>query len=409
MDARPAVLDTAASELPFPFPTNPLDPWGGRSGDAVADASRTKLRRKLRQTCPTVPGVYGMLDRQGELIYVGKSKSLRSRLQSYFSDSNSDSKAGRIVEGARVIQWETQPSEFAALLREQQLIRAHSPRWNVQGVPKRQRPVYLCLGRKPAMFFLATKPPAGTDAVEGPFYGLGRMREVVEALNKTFKLRDCSAKQVFRFADQQDLFDMEYRPGCLRLETETCLGPCAAACSHTDYRAAVNAAESFLDGFNHEPLIQAQDAFERAMEHRQYELAGRQHRLMRSLEYVDRKLALLATARRIHTFVYRSAGYDGRNVWYLVHSGEIVDVMAEPRRQATSSRIQNEAPVFSTEECRRQLNRWKRQTSDRLSRGHGPYPQTLAIVASWFRKHRSELEHTSSPNELIQWTKKATV
>ena len=147
-----------------------------------------------------------------------------------------------MIESARAIQWETQPSEFAALIREQQLIRRFSPRWNVQGVPKRQRPIYLCLGRTPAYFFLSATPPSNCIGVAGPFYGAARMRLAVESLNKVFRLRDCGEKQVFRFAEQLQLFDMEYRPGCLRCEIGTCLGPCAAECTRGQYETQVNAA-----------------------------------------------------------------------------------------------------------------------------------------------------------------------
>ena len=211
----------------FGFGTDPLNPHAVRPIEVVGGRRQDELRRQIVQSCPQVPGVYGMLDRKGQLIYVGKSKSLRSRLLSYFAASNAEEKGGRIIENARAIQWETQPSEFASLVREQQLIRTFSPRWNVQGVPKRQRPVYLCLGRAPETFFLSAKPVADCIAMEGPFHGAGRMRRAVDALNKVFKLRDCSQKQVFHFAEQLALFELDHRPGCLRLEVGTCLGPCA--------------------------------------------------------------------------------------------------------------------------------------------------------------------------------------
>ena len=370
------------------FGADPLCPHRGRPGDVIRGVDPDTLRTAVKRSAPSVPGVYGMYDRDGELIYVGKSKTLRSRLMSYFSESNREEKGGRIVAGATAIRYQTTPSEFAALLREQQLIRRFSPRWNVQGVPRRQRPVYLCLGRNPAMFFLAAKYPEGARAVEGPFFGRVRMQLAVECLNKIFGLRDCSSKQVFRFAEQLDLFDMRYRPGCLRLETDGCLGPCAAACTHDEYNAAVNAAESFLDGFNHEPLVSTEDSFERAVANRQYELAGRLNETLKSLRYVDRKLAMLATARRTHTFVYPVAGYDGCDTWYLIHCGEVVDVMAAPRTDAARRKA---LPT---------LRQWRASARNRLGRGHGPHPQTLSIVASWFRKHRGELEQTVAPEDL---------
>ncbi|MCG8649994.1 MAG: GIY-YIG nuclease family protein, partial [Pirellulales bacterium] len=269
-------MDALWREQPvFGFGVDPLNPHPARPIEAVGERSIDQLRRRIVQSCPRVPGVYGMLDRKGQLIYVGKSKSLRSRLLSYFAASNAAEKGARIIENTRAIQWETQPSEFASLVREQQLIRQFAPRWNVQGVPQRQRPVYLCLGRGPAAsFFLAPTPPPHCIAVEGPFHGAGRMRQAVEALNKVFKLRDCSQQQVIRFAEQLPLFELEYRPGCLRLEVGTCTGPCAAACTRQAYDRQVNAAHSFLDGFNDEPLSVVRDQMDKAVDDRQYELAG---------------------------------------------------------------------------------------------------------------------------------------
>jgi excinuclease ABC subunit C len=373
----------------FGFGIDPLNPYPPRDVDAVGGRSCDDLRRRVRQSCPRVPGVYGMLDRRGQLIYIGKSKSLRSRLLSYFADSNSAEKGGRIIENTRVIQWETQPSEFAALVREQQLIREFTPRWNVQGVPKRQRPVYLCLGRDPApYFYLAATPPGDCVAVEGPFHGAGRMRWAVDSLNKVFKLRDCSQKQRFHFADQIPLFDLEHRPGCLRLEIGTCVGPCAGACTRRQYRDQVNAAESFLDGFNDEPLVSVRDRMQQAMDDRQYELAGRAHRTLKSLEYVHRKLTLLARARRRYTFVYAVSGYDGCGIWYLIHSGEIAGVAAAPRNAQQQAELE---PL---------IHNWQSIIRNRLDRGHGAYPHTLSLVASWFKKHRGELDRTFTPESV---------
>lgn len=362
------------------FGANPFNPYSARPTDLIGGDSKTQLRQRLVQTCPTVPGVYGMLDRHGRLIYVGKSKSLRSRLGSYFARSNADEKSGRIIENTRAIIWETQPSDFAALVREQQLIRRFSPRWNVQGVPKRQRPVYLCLGRTPAMFFLSAEPPADCVAVEGPFHGVGRMKRSVDSLNKVFRLRDCGQKQIFHFAEQLELFSMEHRPGCLRHEVGTCSGPCAAGCSRQEYDLQVSAAESFLDGFNAEPLTVAREQFERAMLNQQYELAGRAHQTVKSLEYVERKLKILCSARRRFTFIYAVPGYDGCGIWYLIHSGEIADAMAAPKSQQIDSEVASK------------LRQWSAVTQRQLQRGHGLYPHTLQLVASWFRKHRSELQ-----------------
>ncbi len=380
----------------FGFGVDSLNPHAPRGIEAVGGQTKDSIRSQIVEACPSVPGVYGMLDRKGDLIYVGKSKSLRSRLLSYFATSSEKEKGGRIIENTRAIQWETQPSEFAALLREQQLIRRFTPRWNVQGIPKRQRPVYLCLGRSPAAyFFIAAKPPANCIAVEGPFFGAGRMQHAVDALNKVFKLRDCSQKQVFHFAEQLQLFDLEHRPGCLRLELETCLGPCAAACTAETYQSQLNASESFIDGFNDEPLVAIRDQMETAAANRQYELAARAFETLSAIEYVYRKLGLLAKARRDYTFIYPVMGYDGCHTWYLIHSGELADVAVAPKTPDQYSQLKST------------LKHWRAITTSPIDRGHGPYPHTLHLVASWFRKNREERKRVFSPEDAGRKYRKA--
>src|SRR5437764_643542 len=73
-----------------------------------------RLRARVRAECPRLPGVYGMVDAAGELVYVGKAKVLRSRLLSYFRPNSRDPKAGRIIEATRLIAWEPAHAEFAA-------------------------------------------------------------------------------------------------------------------------------------------------------------------------------------------------------------------------------------------------------------------------------------------------------
>jgi excinuclease ABC subunit C len=371
------------------FGSNPLCPHPVRPLQRVGHRTRTHLQKQVAEACPAVPGVYGMLDRAGDLIYVGKSKSLRHRVMSYFTSCNKQEKSGRIIESTRAVQWETKPSEFAALLREQQLIRRYLPRWNVQGMPNRQRPVYLCLGRAPAAyFFTATTPPKDLISCEGPFYGAARMKCAVDSLNQFFKLRDCSQKTVFHFADQMALFELQHRAGCLRYETGSCLGPCAGACTRAGYDSQVLAAQSFLDAFNDEPIVTMREAMEQASANQQYELAARRLKDWEALDYLYRKLVYLAEARRAYSFVYPVRGFDGQDTWYLIRAGEVSDSMVAPRCTKTLAAV------------RPQMKAWSSQLQNPFDHGTGRHSHTVNLVASWFRKNRPELSQTFSPSAL---------
>ena len=161
------------------FPSSAFSGFGPSAHEpAPAQLVRIQGRRAgplsqgVREWAQRRPGVYGMLDEGDQLIYVGKAKSLRSRLLSYFRRKSRDRKAGRIISRTRSIVWEHVPSEFAALLRELELIRRWRPRYNVMGQPGRRRPIHVCLGRQPAPYvFLAHIPPRESISLRPDFRG----------------------------------------------------------------------------------------------------------------------------------------------------------------------------------------------------------------------------------------------
>ncbi len=91
---------------------------------------------------------------------------------------------------------------------------------------------------------------------------------------------------------------------------------------------------------------------------------------------------MLLSARRKYTFVYAVPGYDGCGNWYLIHSGEIADVVRAPCNE-------NELAALKPK-----LKSWAAISANRLDRGHGAFPHTLPLVASWFKKNDHELDRT---------------
>jgi excinuclease ABC subunit C len=337
-----------------------------------------RLRALMRRDCPRLPGVYGMVDRAGELIYVGKAKNLRARLLSYFRPRSRDAKAGRILKDTRALAWEVAPSEFAALLRELELIQRWQPRFNVQGQPGRRRRVYVCVGRKPApTVFLAREPPRTAFAHFGPVPAGFPAREAVRRLNDWFRLRDCPQSQEMTFADQPELFALPLTPGCIRHEIGSCLGPCAAACSRDDYAAAVAAVLAFLRGEDASPLT----AIEREMTAASAELAFERAAALRdkldSLTRLSDHLRYVREASR-HSFIYPVRGHDETELWYVIHGGRVCAVVPAPRDEA-SRRAAAEVleGVYQREPIR----------SGPPGLGH---IDGVLLVAAWFRRRGEE-------------------
>jgi len=272
-----------------------------------------------------------MLDPRGRLVYVGKAKDLRARLLTYFRRGSRDAKAGKIVAVARTILWENAPCEFAALLRELELIRQFRPTYNVQGIPGRRQYTYLCLGRKPAPYFYLHREPSPTAlATYGPLPGSYRLGETVRRLNDLFHLRDCPQSQTMRFAEQGELFPVLEPAGCLRFEIGTCPAPCIAAVTRPQYTRNVRAAKAFLDGKDHEtmPRLRAEMAAASADLH--FEKAATRRDRIDDLCWLQERLAWLQSARQEFCFVYPVGTTEGRRIWYLIRGGRVLMALAEP-------------------------------------------------------------------------------
>jgi excinuclease ABC subunit C len=325
-----------------------------------------------------------MIDAAGELIYVGKAKCLRSRLLSYFRPKSRDPKAGRIVQDARVVAWEPAQGEFAALLRELELICRWRPRFNVRGQPHRRRRTYVCVGREPAPYlFLSPRPPTTAFAGFGPVPAGETAREAVRRLNDWFRLRDCPQAQKMVFADQRGLFSLDLVAGCLRVEINACLGPCAAACSRTDYSAAVRDAVRFLEGADVSPLETLQREMQEASSARAFERAAALRDRWTPMQWLSVHLERVRQACR-RSCVYPTVGRDGsRDHWCLIHHGRVRAVTPAPRddvgRAATAAALD---AVYHG------------------GAGGPPRPDEIdgvLLVAAWFRRHPVEKEKVLAP------------
>lgn len=383
-------MEAILSEARFnDFGIDSLNPFVRSGLRSVEGSTSRALREQVRTHVPREPGVYGMIDCLGRLIYVGKSKALRNRLLSYFLPGNEEDKSGRIVQSTATIVWETQPSEFAALLREQSLIRQFQPRFNVQGMPRRQQAVYVCLGRGPAeQLYVSRRHDPSASYSLGPLVGAGRANRAVEILNRVYQLRDCTSSQPCSFTDQLQLFDIELRPGCLRLEIGTCLGPCIAACSRQDYSVQVRHARQFLAGQDVSALQSLKDSMHRTAERRHFEQAMNLKQDIQDVQWLAYRAADVALAREKYTFIYPITGgteSNRRSVWYLIRRGMVEGAIAAP--QTTEQRSQ----------VRHVVQQWWLQP-DLVGSSFAPRPETLALIASWFRKHRKELKAAFQPN-----------
>ncbi len=355
---------------------------------AIQGRRPARLRALVRADCPKLPGIYGMVDGHGELIYVGKAKCLRSRLLSYFRPNSREPKAGRILEHTRLLAWEVGTSEFAALLRELELIRRWRPRFNVQGQPRRRRSGYVCLGRQPAPYvFLASRPPSTALAHFGPVPLGPTTRDAVGKLNDWFRLRDCPEAQEMVFADQQELFPVELTPGCIRHEIGQCLAPCAAVCTRAEYTRQIRAARLFLEGADLTPLKILERDMAAASAALAFERAAALRDKLEVLRWLHERLERVRDAARL-SCIYPLRGHDDTEFWYLIHGGRVRAVLPAPREE-----VDQHAAAAALRAVYQQPEKAATPSLDEID--------NVLLVSAWFRKYPAELQQIRDPFSIL--------
>ena len=198
--------------------------------------------RPLPGSVPDAPGSYQFLDRDGRVLYVGKAKSLRQRLNSYFQDTGGLApRTAQMVEQADHVEWMVVGSETEALLLEHNLIKQFQPRYNVRLKDDKSYP-WLAVtvnDEWPRPAVVRGRKRSGVRYF-GPYANVGAIRETLDLLLRSFPVRTCSDTK-FRRHERLG------RP-CLLFHIERCSGPCVGEVNRADYDRMVADLISFLSG-----------------------------------------------------------------------------------------------------------------------------------------------------------------
>ena len=200
------------------------------------------MTRPLSGSIPDAPGSYQFIDRDGRVLYVGKAKSLRQRLNSYFQDPGGLApRTAQMVQAADHVEWMVVDSESEALLLEHTLIKQFQPRFNVRLKDDKSYP-WLALTVNddwPRPAVVRGRKRSGVRYF-GPYPNVGAIRETLDLLLRSFPVRTCSDTK-FRRHERLG------RP-CLLFHIERCSGPCVGEVTHEEYDRLVADLVSFLGG-----------------------------------------------------------------------------------------------------------------------------------------------------------------
>ncbi|MBZ0329259.1 excinuclease ABC subunit UvrC [Halomonas sp. ANAO-440] len=229
------------------------------------------------------PGIYRMLDEQGETLYVGKAKRLKARLSSYFRgtlNAKTQAMVGRIAD----VQVTVTRSEIEALLLEQTLIKELRPPYNILLRDDKSYPFVFVTDRHPypALEYKRARRRHEDGRYLGPYPSSGAVRESLSLMQKIFRIRNC----------EDSVFAHRTRP-CLQYQIQRCSGPCVGYISEADYRRDLEHAVMCLEGRSEQVTGELTEAMEAASRELAFEDAARlrdqvQHlRQLQQRQFVD--------------------------------------------------------------------------------------------------------------------------
>jgi excinuclease ABC subunit C len=229
------------------------------------------------KTLPDAPGVYRMIDAKGNVLYVGKAKSLKKRVTSYVKTGGLNERIARVVAETAEMLFVTTASETEALLLESNLIKRLKPRYNVSYRDDKSFPNILLREDHPFPQLLKHRGAKSTKGVYfGPFASAGAVNRTLNALQRAFLLRSCS----------DSVFESRTRP-CLLFQIKRCSAPCVERIDQAEYAKLVAEAEAFLNGKSRAVQGELVSEMNTASDALDYERAARIRDRLKAMSHVQ--------------------------------------------------------------------------------------------------------------------------
>jgi excinuclease ABC subunit C len=277
----------------------------------------TRLEEQLK-ALPARPGVYLFRDRTGEVLYIGKAKSLRSRVRSYFQRSlDSRATIQQLPERVDDVEVIVTQNEVEALHLEQNLVKRHRPPFNVRLRDDKSFP-YIAVTVEddyPRVMFTRERHRRGV-VYFGPYANAKKVRETLDVLNRVFPYRPCEGPKPGRHSGIP----------CLDYHIERCLAPCVGYVTKEDYRAIIDQVIEFLSGETQPIQRELERKMKDAAAGERFEEAARHRNRLRSVQHLAERQA--ADRRSVGTIDVVGLAVDGDRAMIQVfplRDGKLID------------------------------------------------------------------------------------
>lgn len=240
------------------------------------------VREKLAMV-PDSPGIYRYLDKAGQILYIGKAKSLKKRVRSYFSGRNSSYRIGLMVSQIADIEFVVTNSEVEALTLENNLIKEFQPKYNVMLKDGKSYP-FVCIKKErfPRVFPTRNRRNDGSQYF-GPFTSVTTMNSILSLIRQNYKLRTCN------YVLSEENIEAGKFNICLEYQIGNCEGPCEGLISEEEYNHRITQIRSILKGKLGGLLNQLKEEMEAAATEYQFEKAEEIRQKIEKIQQYKRK------------------------------------------------------------------------------------------------------------------------
>jgi excinuclease ABC subunit C len=273
------------------------------------------VERRAPENLPDSPGVYLFRGEKGKLLYVGKARSLRKRIATYFG-TGEDTKTGALLRHFRDIETIVTNTELEALLLENTLIKKHRPRYNVCLRDDKTYPyVKITTGEPWPRALITRRVLEDGHSYFGPFWG-GLARRIMRMITRHFQIRTCTLE-----------IDGNLPRPCLYYDLHACLGPCVAGLTTKEaYDAAVADVVLFLEGRNQELQGSLERKMLAASDAQDFEMAAAYRDALRTVRDVaERQVVQSMKGENVDVFGFFESGQDVAVVVLVVRGGAVQD------------------------------------------------------------------------------------
>jgi excinuclease ABC subunit C len=250
--------------------------WTPHAGDAEGMVGAEVIQTLVKRL-PNAPGVYRMMNAAGDVLYVGKARSLKKRVTNYAQGRFHTTRIGRMVRETSTMEFVVTRTEIEALLLEANLIKRLRPRFNVLMRDDKSFPYILLTGDhvSPGIYKHRGARSRKGDYF-GPFASAGAVGRTINSLQRAFLLRSCT----------NSFYENRTRP-CLLYQIKRCAGPCTGEVSHQDYAELVGEAKDFLSGRSQKVKTEISAAMQQASEALDFERAAIYRDRLAALSHVQ--------------------------------------------------------------------------------------------------------------------------